>query len=319
MTHETVFPYTANKLEYALRSGKFAVTAELGPVDSADPQAVLDNAALFGGVVDGINVTDASGAHVHMSSVAASTILAQAGYTPIYQLSCRDRNRIAMQGDIVGAAALGIPNVLCLTGDGVQVGDHPQAKPVFDFDSIQAIQMVRTLRDKSTFLSGRAIAQAPKMFIGGASNPFAPPYNVRPRRLAKKIQAGADFVQSQYCFDVPLFQTFMKQARDMGLHEKVYYLVGVGPLRSAKAAKWMRNNVPGVWIPDSIIERLEKTPKKEQREEGFRICTEIIEQVREIEGVHGIHMMAYKQEAYIPELLGRAGLLPETDDVNKAV
>lgn len=297
-------------LEQTLRSGQFAVTAEIASLDTADPHAVLEAAALFGDAVDAINVVDASGAHVHMSSVAASAILARAGYSPVFQLSCRDRNRIAMQGEIVGAAALGIQNVLCLTGDGVQVGDQPEAKPVFDMDSIQLIQTARHLRDKSAFLSGRELKVAPKLFIGGAANPFAPPYSVRPRRLAKKVQAGADFIQTQYCFDVPRFKEFMAQVRDMGLHEKVYILVGVGPLRSAKGAMWMRNNVPGVWIPDEIIDRLKKTPKQQQKAEGIRICEEIIEQVREIEGVSGIHLMAYRMEEVVPDILRNVGLYP---------
>ncbi|MEO1443014.1 MAG: methylenetetrahydrofolate reductase, partial [Chloroflexota bacterium] len=211
---------------------------------------------------------------------------------------------------IVGAAALGITNVLCLTGDGVQTGDHPQAKPVFDMDSVQAIQMTRHLRDKSAFLSGRELAEPPRMLIGGASNPFAPPFHIRARRLQKKIQAGADFVQSQYCYDVPRFKQFMQQARNMGLHNRVAYMVGVGPVKSPKTARWMRENVPGVWIPDDIIDRLEKTPKKQRKAEGIKVCAEIIEQVREIEGVRGVHIMAYRQEDTIPEILRQTNLLP---------
>jgi len=313
MTATNLTLRSGGNLEYALKTGQFAVTAELGAIDSSDPQAVLDDAAQFGHVVDSINVTDASGAHCHISSIAASAILARAGYEPILQISARDRNRIAIQGDIVGAAALGIRNILCLTGDGVQVGDHPEAKPVFDMDSMHMLHTARTLRDKGTFLSGREIATPPQVFLGGAANPFAPPHRFRPQRLAKKAQAGADFIQTQYVFDMPQFRQYMQQVVDMGLHERVFILAGVGPLRSDKAARWMRNNVPGVWIPDEIIDRLEKTPKKQKRAEGHAICAEIIEQVREIEGVSGIHMMAYKQEAYIPSILEAAGLTRATD------
>ena len=303
-----------NRLRTVLERGEFAVTAEIASLDTADPQAVLDAAAWFEDAVDGINVVDASGAHCHMSSVAVSAILAQAGYTPIFQVSCRDRNRIAMQGEILGAAALGVENVLCLTGDGVQCGDHPEAKPVFDLDSIHLLQTARTLRDKGTYLSGRELQKAPeKLFLGAAANPFAPPYNVRSRRLQKKVRAGADFIQTQYCYDVPRLRTFMQQVRDMGLHEQVYILAGVGPLRSAKGALWMRKNVPGVWIPDALIERMRKTPKKQQKAEGIRICEEIIQQVREIDGIAGIHLMAYRMESIVPEILQSVGLYPSED------
>ena len=215
-----------------------------------------------------------------------------------------------MQGDILGASALGIKNVLCLTGDGVQTGDHPEAKPVFDLDSIQLLQTAHIMREYGTFLSGREIEVPPKLFLGGAANPFVPPYEMRAMRLAKKIQAGADFIQTQYCFDVALLKRFMARVRDMGLHERVYILVGVGPLRSARAAEWIRSNVPGVNIPDSIVERLQKTPKKQQKQEGLDICIEIIEQVKTIEGVSGVHIMAYRQEELVTEIVDRSRLLP---------
>jgi 5,10-methylenetetrahydrofolate reductase len=207
--------------------------------------------------------------------------VAQSGYDVVMQMSCRDRNRIALQGDLLGAAALGVKNVLCLTGDGVQVGDQPGARPVFDLDSITLLRTARILRDKGTFLSGRPLDSPPRLFLGAASNPFAPPYDFRPIRLGKKVDAGADFVQTQFCFDLPRLRTFMSQVRDMGLDKRVYILVGVGPLRSAKTAEWMRTNVPGVSIPDEIISRLRGAPKGQQRREGKRICTEIIQQVRE--------------------------------------
>jgi len=298
------------RLERVLRSGRFAVTAELNPPDSADPEEVYDAALVLSEVCDAINATDGSGAHCHMSSVAICALLTRAGYAPVLQVSCRDRNRIAIQGDVLGAAAMGVSNVLCLTGDDVSVGDQPQAKRVFDFDSIHLIRTVKIMRDKSMFLSGRKLTKPPRLFIGGASNPFVPPYDWRPLRLAKKIEAGADFIQSQYCFDMPRFRQFMQQVCDLGLHEKVFYLVGVGPLRSEKAAEFMRTKVPGVHIPDEIINRLRKTPKEKKREEGKRICVEIIQQVREIEGVAGVHVMAYRQEELVAEIIEEAGLLP---------
>ena len=298
-----------SRLERVLRAGQFAVTAELLPPDSADPQAVFDHAKVLGDSCDAINATDASGASVHMSNVAVAALLRQAGYDAVVQMACRDRNRIAMQGDLLGAAALGVQNVLCLTGDGVGIGDHPESKPVFDMDSLTLLRTARILRDKGHFLSGRSIDSPPKLFLGGASNPFAPPYDFRPLRLKKKIEAGADFIQTQYCFDVPRLRTFMDQVRDMGLDKRVYILVGVGPLRSARAAMWMRENVPGVVIPDQVVRRLTAAGKRSQTE-GKRICAEIIEEIKEIPGVAGIHMMAYRQEHLVPEILDEVGLLP---------
>jgi methylenetetrahydrofolate reductase (NADPH) len=300
---------SAGRLEAVLRSGRFAVTAELNPPDSADPSEVYDAALVLSQVCDAINATDASGAHCHISSVAICALLTAAGYSPVLQVSCRDRNRIAIQGDVLGAAAMGVHNVLCLTGDDVSVGDQPGAKRVFDLDSINLLRTIKLMRDEGVFLSGRKISVRPRLFLGAASNPFAPPREWRPERLAKKIEAGADFFQSQYCFDVQRLRAFMESVRDMGLHEKAYFLVGVGPLRSAKAAEYMRTHVPGVHIPDEIIDRLRKAPKGRARAEGKRICVEIIQQVREIEGVHGVHLMAYRQEELVAEIVEEAGLL----------
>lgn len=299
-----------SRLERVLRSGRFAVTAELNPPDSADPQEVYDAALVLSQVADGINATDASGAHCHMSSVAICALLTRAGYEPVLQISCRDRNRIAIQGDLLGAAAMGVKNVLCLTGDDVTTGDQPEARRVFDFDSIQLLRTAKIMRDEGMFLSGRQLTVPPRLFLGAASNPFVPPYAWRPLRLAKKIEAGADFIQSQYCFDVPRFREFMQRVRDLGLHEKVFFLVGVGPLRSDKTAEFMRTKVPGVVIPDEIVDRLRKTPKEKKREEGKKICVEIIQQVREIAGVAGVHVMAYRQEELVAEIIEDAGLLP---------
>ncbi len=301
---------SGSRLERVLESGRFAVTAELNPPDSADPGAVYERALVLAEVCDGINATDASGANVHMSSVGICALLTRAGYEPIMQVSCRDRNRIAIQGDLLGAAAMGVRNVLCLTGDGVQTGDQPGAKPVFDLDSISLLRTARTLRDEGHFLSGRKLEVKPRFFLGGASNPFVPPYDYRPLRLAKKVEAGADFVQTQYCFDVPRLKEFMHSVVQMGLNDLVHILVGVGPLRSAKAAQWMRKNVPGVIIPDQIIERLKGVEPKKQQAEGKKICVEIIQQVREIDGVCGVHLMAYRQEELVAEIIEEAGLLP---------
>lgn len=301
---------TTGHLEEILSKGLFAVTSELTPPDSANPQEVFDEAAMLAPLVDAFNATDGSSAHCHMSSISICSLLTRLGYPMVMQLSCRDRNRIAIQGDVLGAAAMGVSNILCLSGDDVTAGDQPEAKRVFDFDSIQLLRTIRIMRDKGTFLSGRKLKEPPKMFLGAASNPFMPPYDWRALRLAKKIEAGASFIQSQYCYDVPRLKSFMQQCRDLGLHELVYYMVGVGPLRSEKAAEYMRSRVPGVHIPDEIVERLHKTPAVRQREEGKRICVEIIDQVKEIEGVNGIHIMAYNQQDLIQEIVEEARLLP---------
>ena len=295
------------RLERVLRRGEFAVTAELNPPDSADPQDVYERAAIFEGWVDGINAVDASGANCHMSSVGICALLTRMGYAPIMQIACRDKNRIAIQGDVLGAAAMGVANILCLTGDGVQAGDQPGAKPVFDLDSMSLLETVRTMRDEERFLSGRKLTSPPHVFLGAAINPFAPPYDFRPMRLAKKIAAGAQFVQSQYCYDVPMFREYMKRVVDMGLHEKCFIMAGVGPLASAKTAKWMRSNVPGVHIPDGVIARLEGAEK--QKKEGKQLCIDIIQEVKEIEGVSGIHVMAYRQEEFVAEIVHDSGVL----------
>ena len=294
-------------LEKHLRAGDFTVTAELSPPDSANPEEVFRRARIFDGYVDAINATDGSGANCHMSSVAVCALLRSAGYSVVMQVSCRDRNRIAIQGDVLGAAAIGVASVLCLTGDGVQSGDHPQAKPVFDLDSISLLSILRQMRDGSQFQSGRKITCAPRLFLGAAANPFVPPYDFRPLRLAKKIEAGAQFIQTQYCFDIDRFEQFMSSARELGLHEKAFILVGVGPLASARAADWIRKNVPGVHIPDAIVNRLAKS--ENQREEGKRICIEMMQQIREIEGVSGVHVMAYRQEELVAEIIEQSGVL----------
>jgi 5,10-methylenetetrahydrofolate reductase len=295
------------RLERVLRRGEFGVTAEINPPDSADPDEIEQRIKPFEGWVDAINATDGSGAHCHMSSIAVSALLIRMGYSPVTQIACRDHNRIAIQGNVLGAAALGVANVLCLTGDGVQAGDHPEAKPVFDLDSISLLQTIRVMRDEGRFLSGRTITGPPQVFIGAAENPFAPPRDFRPIRLAKKIAAGAQFIQTQYCYDVPVLARFMARVRDLGLHEKCFILVGVGPLASARAARWIRGNVPGVHIPDAVIARIEGA--RSQKAEGKRVCIDIIQELREIPGIAGIHLMAYKQEESIAEIVHESGVL----------
>jgi methylenetetrahydrofolate reductase (NADPH) len=295
------------RLERILRGGAFAVTAEIAPPDSADPEEVYQRAALFDGAVDAINATDGSGANCHMSSVGMCSLLTRRGYAMVMQVSARDRNRIAIQGDVLGASAMGVSNILCLTGDSVGVGDHPGAKPVFDLDCMSMLNMLRGMRDDKQFLSGRKLTSAPQVFLGAAANPFGPPLDYRPLRLAKKVEAGAQFAQTQYCFDIDLFKQYMDNVRDMSLHEKVFVLAGVGPLASAKSAEWIRSNVPGVHIPDSIISRLRGA--ENQREEGVSICVDMIRELKEIEGVSGVHIMAYRQENRVAEIVERSEAL----------
>ena len=295
------------RLERILRSGAFAVTAELDPPDSADPEDVYRRARVFDGCVDAINATDGSGANCHMSSLAVCALLTRVGYAPVMQISCRDKNRIAIQGDILGGAAMGVANMLCLTGDGVQAGDHPQAKPVFDLDCMSLLEIGRTLRDEHKFQSGRKITFAPRVFFGAAANPFGLPFEWRAERLAKKVQAGAQFVQTQYCYDVPRLREFMRKVEDLGLLGKVFILVGVGPLRSAKAGEWMRTHVPGIHIPDHILQRVAGAEK--QALEGRQVCIDLIQEILEIKGISGIHVMAFRQEETVAEIIQKSGVL----------
>lgn len=297
------------RFERVLRAGAFAVTTELAPPDSADPEEVFRRARIFDGYVDAINATDGSGANCHMSSVAVCALLTRIGYAPVMQISCRDKNRIAIQGDILGAAAMGVCNMLCLTGDDVGAGDHPQAKPVFDLDSMSLLSMARMMRDEHHFQSGRKLTHAPRVFLGAAENPFAPPHDWRADRLAKKVAAGAQFIQTQWCYDVPMLRNFLRAVEDLGLLEQVFILVGVGPLASAKSAEWIRKHVPGVHIPDAVVERL--AGAQDQREEGKRICIDIIQEVRELKGVAGVHVMAYRQEEAVAEIIDNSRVLSD--------
>ncbi|MGH8301885.1 MAG: methylenetetrahydrofolate reductase, partial [Steroidobacteraceae bacterium] len=295
------------RFERVLRARQFAVTTEMAPPDSADPEEVYKRARIFDGYVDAINATDGSGANCHMSSMAVCALLTRVGYAPVMQISCRDKNRIAIQGDLLGGAAMGVCNILCLTGDGVQAGDHPQALPVFDLDSMTLLETARTMRDEHRFLSGRKLTYAPRVLLGAAENPFAPPVEWRAQRLAKKAAAGAQFIQTQYCYDVPLFKSFMRRIEDLGLLEKIHILVGVGPLRSAKAAEWMRTHVPGLHIPDAVIARM--AGAADAAREGRNLCIDIIQEIRSISGVSGVHLMAYRQEDSVPEIIDRSEVL----------
>ena len=294
----------------ALGKGRFAVTAECGPPKGADPEVVLRKAETLRGTVDAVNVTDNQTAIVRMSSLAACSLLKTAGLDPVLQMVVRDRNRIALQSDILGAAALGIGNVLCLSGDHQSFGNQIQAMGVFDLDSIQFLQVVKNMRDEGTILGGEPLTSPPDLFIGAAANPFADPLDFRVVRLSKKIAAGADFIQTQCIYNLERFEGWMKMAADRGLTERVFILGGVTPLKSPGMARYMKNKVSGMDIPDEIIKRMEGVPKEQQREEGIRICVETIKRLKEIPGVKGVHIMAIEWEDAIGEIVKMAGLLP---------
>ena len=296
-----------SRLERLFERGDFVVTAEFSPPDSADPADVRVRLEPFRGYVDALNVTDASGANCHMSSLGVSVLLLQAGCEPVMQISCRDRNRIAIQGDILGAAALGVRNLLCLSGDHVSNGDHPGAKHVGDLDAVTLLAAARTMRDEGRFLSGRKLTTAPRLFLGAADNPSAPLAEARLARLEKKLAAGAQFVQTQYCFDLERLERYMALVRAAGLHERIRVLAGIGPIASAKTARWLRAKVPGVHVPDAIVDRLERAP--DPRAEGKRICIELMRRIREIPGIAGVHVMAPKQDHLVPELVAESGVL----------
>ena len=300
---------SGSNLEKLLRKGEFVVTSELGPPRGASREAVEKKAELLKGYADAFNLTDCQTAMVRLSSIASGAILLDMGMEPVVQLTCRDRNRIAMQSDILGAAALGMKNLLCLTGDHQCFGDHPEAKGVFDLDSINQLDMFRQMRDEKKFQSGEELkTEEPKLFLGAAENPFADPFQYRAARLAKKVKAGADFIQTQIIYNVEKFEEWMSMVRAMGLHEKVSILAGVTPVRSLGMAKYMKKNVPGMDVPDELIKRLEGAEKK--KAEGINICLEVIERVRQIEGVSGVHIMAVEWEEIVSEITERAGLLP---------
>ncbi len=299
---------SGSNLEKLLKRGEFVVTSELGPPRGASREAVEKKAEILKGSADAFNITDCQTAMVRLSSIASGVILINMGMEPVVQMTCRDRNRIAIQSDILGAAALGMKNLLCLTGDHQCFGDHPDAKGVFDIDSIQLLDVVRKMRDEKRFQSGEELKVEPRLFLGAAENPFADPFKFRAIRLAKKIAAGTDFIQTQIIYNIRKFEEWMSIVRDMGLHKKVFILAGVTPIRSLGMAKYMKKNVPGMDVPDEIIKRLEGAEKK--KVEGINICLDIIERLRKIEGVAGIHIMAIEWEEIVPEIVERAGLLP---------
>ena len=295
-------------LRSRLESGETAVTAEVGPPRGSDPEAVRRKVAPLRGWVEAVNITDGQGAHVRMSNWAASLLALSAGVEPVMQVTCRDRNRIALQSDLLSASALGIPNVLLMTGDHPRFGDHPDAKPVFDLDSTQLVWTARTMRDEGRVLSGRKLDPPPRWLIGAVENPFAPPVLFRAARLGKKVAAGAEFVQTQFVFDVTVFTTWLAEVRDLGLLQRCRILAGVGPVRSLRALEHMRTGVPGLSIPDEVDRRLRGVPGDHVEQEGLAMCAEIIQQVLQIPGVSGVHVMAPGFERGIPEILDRAGL-----------
>jgi len=301
---------SGSNLEKVLKAGHFAFTGEVGPPRGTDIEAVKKKAGYLKGKVDSVNITDNQTAMVRMSSWAASIILLSEGLEPNYQMVCRDRNRLAMQSDILGASAHGIKNMLCLSGDHQQFGDHPQAKGVFDIDSMQLINMVKKMRDDGKFLGGADIDSPPEIFIGAAANPFADPFEWRVHRLAKKINAGADFIQTQCIYNMEKMREWIKQANDMGLTEKVYILAGVTPMKGLGMARYMKNNVPGMDVPDEIINRIKGVDKKKQADEGIKMACEQIEEFKEMKGVAGVHLMAIEWEHKVPEIAELAKVLP---------
>jgi methylenetetrahydrofolate reductase (NADPH) len=297
-----------SRLHAVLLGGQFAVTAEIGPPRGATLAGIRRRARLLRGWIDAANITDGQSAVVRLASWAGCVALLEEGVEPVMQLQCRDRNRIALQADLLGAAAVGIPNVLLLTGDHQRFGDHPDARGVFDLDSVQLIWTARTMRDHGRLLSGRTLSSAPRWFIGAVENPFAAPQRYRAERLGKKVAAGAQFVQTQFVFDVPAFARWMARVRELGLHERCFILAGVGPVRSLRALEHMRREVPGLHVPEAVVRRMHAVPEDRVAEEGIALCAEIIQQVRDIPGVAGVHIMAFGWEEAVPDILTRAGL-----------
>ena len=301
---------SGSNLEKVLKAGHFAFTGECGPPRGANIDHLKEKIAHLRGVVDAVNVTDNQTAVVRMSSWAASTIMLQEGVEPNFQMVCRDRNRLAIQSDILGVSAMGVRNMLCLSGDHQIFGNHPQAKNVYDIDSMQLISLVRKMRDEGKFMNDEDIDVPPRLFIGAASNPFADPFEFRVHRLAMKIEAGAEFIQTQCIYNMEKFRDFMKQAVDMGLHEKCYILAGVTPMKSVGMAQYMAKAVPGMDVPDSLIKRLRGAGKGKASEEGIQFSLEQIEEFKEMEGVAGVHFMAIEWEHKVPEIAERAKVLP---------
>jgi methylenetetrahydrofolate reductase (NADPH) len=301
-------PYS--RLEALLRSGEFVVTSELRTTDSAEAESIRRAAEPLRGYVDAINCTDNAASHAHLSGTAAAHLLIDDGFEPILQLTCRDRNRLGLQADLLGAAALGVRNVCLMQGDDVSAGDHPEAKPLYDLDSMQLVRMARMMRDQGVYLSGRKLSAPPRFFVGAVENPFAPPFDFRPLRLAKKVEAGAEFIQTQIAYNLPRLKEFMSRVRDLGLLEKVFILVSVPVPRSLRAARYMRDHVAGIDVPLPVIERLERTPEAQQGQESIRMAAEMVADVRQIPGVSGVHVIAIKWEEGVRAVVEAAGLLP---------
>jgi methylenetetrahydrofolate reductase (NADPH) len=299
---------SGSNLEKILASGQFAVTAECGPPKGTSGKVIQRKGDILKSHCDALNVTDNQTAIVRMSSLSGCVLLRQAGVEPVMQMVVRDRNRLAIQADILGAVALGIRNVLCLSGDHQKFGNHPTAKGVYDIDSIQLIQALKQMRDDNKFLSGDDISGDVPLFLGAAANPFADPFEFRVIRLAKKIKAGADFIQTQAIFDVPKFARWMEMVRDRGLDEKTHILAGVIPVKSVGMARYMRNNVSGLSVPKELVDRM--ADAEDAKEEGVKICLETIEQLKEIDGIHGVHVMAVAWEDIVPQIVEKAGLMP---------
>ena len=299
-----------SRLHQTLAGGDFAVTAECGPPRGANQEVVLRKAGTLQGYVDAVNVTDNQTAIVRMSSIAACTHLLHTGLEPVMQMVTRDRNRIALQSDIMGAYSLGIKNILCLSGDHQSFGSQPDSMNVFDIDSMHLLRAVRTMRDEGLDMSGFELDGSPCMFIGAAANPFADPFEYRVIRLAKKIEAGADFVQTQCVYNLPRFREWVRLAREQGLTEQVYILAGVTPLKSARMARYMSTRVAGMDIPEEVLGRMAGAPGQQAAAEGIQICLQTIEELREMEGVHGVHIMAIESEETVGEIVAAAGLLP---------
>lgn len=301
---------STSRLKRVLESGKFAVTAECGPPKGADPEVILNKGGKLRDHVDAVNVTDNQTAIVRMSSLAACTLLKNVGLDPVLQMVVRDRNRIALQSDVLGASALGIRNILCLSGDHQCFGNQSQGAGVFDLDSIQLVQVVRRMRDEGVIIGGESLTEPPELFIGAAANPFADPQGFRVVRLNKKIMAGADFIQTQCIYNLERFETWLRMAEERGLTEKTFILGGVTPLKSGGMARYMKHKVSGMDIPDELIRRMEGVPKERQRKEGIRICVETIERLKALRGVRGVHVMAIEWEDAVPEIVEEAGLYP---------
>ena len=304
---------TPSKLEKVLAAGHLAVTSECGPPRGSDPEVIIKKAEMIKDHVDAINITDNQTSVTRMCSLAACIRLKLMGLEPVLQMVTRDRNRIGLQSDILGAASYDINNILCLSGDHQSFGDCAQGQNVHDIDSMQLIQTVRYMRDEGKFLGGDDIARPPQMFVGAAANPFADPFEIRVPRLAKKVAAGVEFIQTQCIYNLDKFEEWMKQVVDRGLDEKISILAGMTPMKSAGMAKYMKNRVPGMDVPDEIVKRLSDTPKEKQAEEGINICVEAIQKIKEIKGVKGFHVMAIEWEEKVPEIVERAGLYPRPD------